>query len=147
MIIYDRTKDNLEEIKLTKGTYTFIYPISDKNYDFSDLSTKKYPIIQTVYNKQVLITKAYVQGDQFYMMVDVPENPIPVIALIWIVGTVIVAFSLTKVLQPLEKIVKETVSVFSPTKLILIVLAIGIIVIVPRVFPKANLLTKLKTGV
>lgn len=133
MIFYDKKAGmDLESVKLVKGFYVFEYPIRE-NKQAVELTQKSFPIIKTAGGKKVVIHSAWTENKTLKMRVEVVENPIPVLFLVYVLGGLLIAWAITKFIDPLERIVSDVTNVFSPFKMVVALVAILAIMIIPKV--------------
>lgn len=119
-IVYDRTKDNIENITLTKGYYTFIYDLDEVP---DKMTPQKLPYVTRVMGKSAVIRAVRVNKDNMTVSVDIwlAENPVWLLYLAYLAGGALIAWGFALTTGNLSQVVTETVN---PTNLIIFLLIV-----------------------
>ena len=133
MVFYDRKSGvDLKDVKLLKGFYVFEYPIRD-NKKAVELTQKQFPLIKTAGGKKFVVHSAWIEGKTLKMRIEIVENPIPVIFIIYVLGGLLIAWAISKFINPLERIVSDVTNIFSPFKLAIALIGVLAVLIIPKV--------------
>ncbi len=128
MLIYNKKTDNVEDITLTTGFYTFIYKLDELPKQFK---TQKLPKIITIVGKRGVLNSVELNevAKEITVKIWIAENPIPLILLVYVIGGALISWGLALTTGNLTSIVKD---VFNPFTLIIIAVIVITIFGIPK---------------